>query len=72
MNFQVTVNYSKQADDYKVTFPSGKVKRFPLIQMAMRVAKAHADMNEAALVVTSTASDKDAEWATMFMNGERQ
>ena len=72
MNFQVTVNYSKRADDYKVTFPSGKVKRYSIIQMALRVAKAHTDMNKAALIVTSTASENDATWAMMFLNGERQ
>ena len=72
MAFQVTVNYSKRADDYKVTFPSGKEKRYSMIQTALRVAKAHSDMNKTGLIVTSTASENDATWATMFLNGERQ
>ena len=72
MSNQVTVNYSDRVADYKVTFPSGKVKFYASIQPAMRVAKAHADLNSIGVVVTSTANENDAAWVTMFLAGERQ
>lgn len=67
----VVVTYSTRTDHYNVTFPSGKVKRFAMIQTAMRVAAEHAKLNKVSVEVKKTANDADETWARLFLSGQR-
>lgn len=67
----VVVSYSSRKDEYKVKFPSGKEKWYSMIQSALRAAADHASLNRAVVEVKSTANDDDAQWAGLFLSGQR-